>query len=343
MKKRILVTGHEGYIGGVMAPYLQQRGYDMVVLDNSYFGQACLFGPPPKSYSTIKKDLRDVTADDLKGIYGIIHLAAICNDPLGNLNADWTYDINHRGSVHLAKMAKAAGVSRFLFSSSCSMHGKSTADMVTEETPVYPLTPYGESKIKAEKDIALLMDETFCPSFMRNGTVYGVSSFLRLDIVLNNLVGWAATTGKIKVFSDGSPWRPVIHVEDVCQAFVAVLESPADVVRNHAFHVGSNKSNYRIRDLAAIVQSIVPGCEIEFSQEEGADQRTYIADFSKLERMVPRFKMKWDAEKGARELYLAFREHGLKVEDMTGNRYIRLNRIRELINKKKLDNTLRWV
>lgn len=341
MKKRVLVTGHLGYIGSVMTRFLQDRGYEVTGLDNGYFSD-CILGPTPQEFPAIRKDLRDVTENDLKGFYAIVHLAAICNDPLGNLNADWTYDINHKGSVALAKKAKNAGVERFLFSSSCSMHGKSLAEKVTEQTPVHPLTPYGESKIKAEEEIGQLADDSFCPSYLRNGTVYGVSPRMRLDIVLNNLVGWAYTTGHVKIMTDGSPWRPVIHVEDVCLAFSLVLEAQKEKVSNQAFHVGSNKQNFRVKDLAEIAKKTVPGCALEYVNEPSADQRTYIADFSKLENTFPAFKPKWDPESGARQLHSAYQECRLQAEDMSGNRYVRLNRIKKLITEGQLDDTLRW-
>lgn len=342
MLGRVLVTGHDGYIGSVMVRALKDRDYDVVGLDCFYFNGDCSFIPDEAAVPVIRKDIRDVTIDDLVGVNVVIHLAALCNDPLGDLHADWTYKINHLASVRLARLAKEARVQRFLLSSSCSMHGASAEAKVTEESPVVPLTPYGISKIRAETEIAKLADAHFSPVFLRNGTVYGVSPRLRLDIVLNNLVGWAYTTGRVRIMSDGSPWRPVIHVEDVCHAFIAAMEAPTEAVHNQVFHVGTNQGNYRIRDLAEVVRSVVPGCNIEYVREQSADQRTYVADFSKIERLIPAFKPRWNAADGAHQLYLAFHKNGLKAEEMTGNRYVRLNRISKLIRENRLNETLRW-
>ena len=342
MTRRVLLTGHDGYIGAVMGPMLKAQGYEVVGLDTFYFDGECSFVPDSVAVPAIRKDLRDVTVEDLAGIDSVIHLAALCNDPLGNLNPAWTQEINHLASIRLARLAKQAGARRFVFSSSCSMHGASSVAKVTEDSPVHPLTPYGVSKMLAERALAELADDRFTPTFLRNGTVYGVSPRLRLDIVLNNLVGWACTTGRIRVLSDGSPWRPVTHVEDVCQAFITVLEAPAEIVRNQAFHVGANRENYRIRDLAEIVRSVVRGCEIEYVNEKSADQRTYIADFSKIETLLPEFRPRWSAAEGVRELVNAYRKCGLTAQDMTGTRYIRLNRISQLVKRGMLDETLRW-
>jgi len=342
MSLRVLVTGHNGYIGSVLAPYLKRQGHDVHGVDSFYFGRDCSFCPDDTVIPGLRMDIRDLAAQDLAGYDAVVHLAALCNDPLGNLRPEWTFAINYEASVRLAELAKAAGVRRFLMASSCSMHGKSTDARVTEDTPVSPLTPYGLSKIQAEAAISKLADDRFSPTFLRNGTVYGVSPRLRVDIVLNNLAAWAFTTGRVRILSAGTQWRPIIHVEDVSAAFLAAMSAPKDVVHNQVFHVGTNKANYTIRDLAEIVKSCVPGCSIEYLKDASADERTYIADFSKIERMLPEFRPRWDAESGTRQLLDAYRDYGLKEEDLAGARYVRLNRINTIVQAGEIDETFRW-
>ena len=341
-KGKVLLTGHRGYIGSVMGPRLVKAGYDVVGLDTVYYGEDCSFTNEDDGITDIGLDIRDIKAENIQGFDTIIHLAALSNDPLGSLRDDLTYDINHYASVRLANMAKEAGASRFLFSSSCSMHGTSSAAKVDETTPVEPLTPYGESKIRSERDISKIAGDGFSPIFMRNGTVYGVSPRLRVDIVLNNLVGWAHTTGNVKLYTDGTPWRPLIHVDDVSDAFIAAMEAPVDKIHNEVFHVGSNKENYQIRQVAEIVQSVVPNCGLEFDTEHGGDQRTYIADFTKIETTLTNFKPAWTAETGARQLYEAYKRVNLTLEQFTGSRYIRLKRIEDLRQSGHLNDDLRW-
>ncbi|NER90145.1 MULTISPECIES: SDR family oxidoreductase [unclassified Moorena] len=338
---RVLVTGHKGYIGTVMVPMLLAQGYDVFGLDSDLFEQST-FGEGIRKIPELKKDIRDVTATELEGFDALIHLAGLSNDPLGNLNPDLTYEINHAASVHLAKLAKAAGIERFVFSSSCSNYGAGGDDWLTEESSFNPVTPYGISKVRVEQDVTQLADNNFSPIFLRNATAYGVSRRLRFDLVLNNLVAWAFTTGQVYIKSDGTPWRPIVHIEDISQAFIAVLEAPREVVHNQAFNVGRNEDNYRIRELAEIVKETVPGCEIEYAKDAGPDKRCYRVDCSKIIRTLPEFKPQWNAPRGAQELYQAYQTVGLTLEEFEGPRYQRIAHIKQLLSTGRLDQTLRW-
>jgi nucleoside-diphosphate-sugar epimerase len=271
-----------------------------------------------------------------------VHLAALSNDPLGNLNPELTFDINHRGTIHLAETAKRAGVPRFLFSSSCSNYGAGGDDLLTEEAPFNPVTPYGQSKVMAEQDLATLADARFCPVLMRSATAYGVSPRIRFDLVINNLTAWAVTSGRIFIKSDGTPWRPVVHAEDICRAFLAALEAPADVVRNQAFNVGRTAENYRVRELAEFVRQTVPGCEIEYAADASPDARNYRVSCDKIARALPAFTPQWDARRGVQQLYDTFVRHELKGEDFEGPRYRRIDRIKSLLADGQLDMWLRW-
>jgi nucleoside-diphosphate-sugar epimerase len=339
--ERVLVTGHTGYIGSVMVPHLLEAGFDVVGLDTGYF-ENCTLVPDKASAPAIKRDIRDLVPEDLAGCDAIIHLAALSNDPIGNLVEQWTEEINLEGSVRLAELAKEAGIRRFLFSSSCIMYGMSDASVVTEESPLDPKTEYARSKVKAERAIAALADDNFSPTFLRNGTIYGVSPRMRFDTVLNDLVGTATTTGKVSLVSDGKPWRPVIHVQDVARAFTAVLTAPLDVVHNQAFNTGANHLNHQIIELAEIVTETVPGCEFEVLAKPGADQRTYKADFGKFANAFPDFVWTWDARKGARELYETFRGVGLTHATFTDKNFTRLKWLRYLLDTGQLDGALRW-
>src|SRR5467141_2877480 len=338
---RILLTGHKGYIGTVMAPLIADAGHEVVGLDSDLFEQ-CTFGEPPREFPSIRKDLRDVEHVDLEGFDAVIHLAGLSNDPLGNLNPDLTYDINYHASVRLARLAKEVGVRRFLFSSSCSTYGAAGDKILDETADFNPVTPYGRSKVLVEQEVAKLASANFSPTFLRNATAYGVSPRLRFDLVLNNLVAWAYTTGRVYIKSDGTPWRPIVHIQDISRAFLAVLEAPRDLVHNQAFNVGRSEENYQIRDLAEIVRETVPGCKIEYAVDAGPDKRCYRADFSRISRALTGFQPQWDARKGARQLYEAYQNVDLRLEDFEGARYKRIDHLHGLLASRRLDSTLRW-
>lgn len=315
--------------------------HELTGLDSDIF-RGCTFGADPVDIPTIEKDIRDVTVEDLAGFDAILHLAGLSNDPLGDLNPSLTYEINYLASVRLATLAKAAGVERFIFSSSCSNYGAGGEDLLTEESAFNPVTPYGKSKVLVEQDVAKLADSRFCPTFLRNATAFGVSPRLRFDLVLNNLVAWAYATGRVLIKSDGTPWRPIVHIEDISRAFLAVLEAPMDLVHNEAFNVGRNLDNYRVRELAEIVKQTVPGTEIEYAADAGPDKRCYRVDCSKIQRVLPSFQPVWDARRGAQELYDTYRGIGLDVADFEGIRYKRIAHIRALIAEGAIDESLRW-
>lgn len=339
---RILLTGHKGYIGSVMAPMLLEAGHDVVGLDSDIFA-GCAFDENITSIPEMRQDIRDIQPAQLQGFDAVIHLAAISNDPIGNLNPELTYEINHQGTVQLARMAKAAGCRRFLFSSSCSIYGAASGDaFLTEEATFNPVTPYGHSKELAERDLAQLADSNFSPTYLRNATAYGVSPRLRFDIVLNNLVAYAYTSGLVYLKSDGSPWRPIIHIEDITRAFLAVLDAPYEVIHNQAFNVGANDENYRIRELAEIVHSEVPNCRVEYAADAGPDKRTYRVDFTKIHRVLPAFKPVWNARLGARQLYEAYRQADLSQDAFEGPRFKRIETIQALMRAGRLGTDLRW-
>ncbi|MEX2599250.1 MAG: SDR family oxidoreductase [Dehalococcoidia bacterium] len=340
---RVLVTGHDGYIGSVLVPLFLEAGHEVAGMDSVLYGQECAFGEQSRhDVQSFIVDVRDAEPEMLEGFDAVVHLAAVCNDPLGNLNPDSTYAINHRATVRLAEMAKAAGVPRFLQSSSCSIYGAAGDELLTEEADFHPVTPYGESKVLVERDVSGLADDDFSPIFLRNATAYGASPRLRMDLVLNNLVGAAYATGQVLVQSDGTPWRPIVHIEDIARAFLALMEAPRTVVHNQAFNVGGTEENYRVSDLAEIVEQVVPGSRVEYAEGGGPDPRCYRVDFSKLYEALPDFRLKWNARLGAEQMYDAFQTAGLAAEDLFGPRYMRIKRVQQLMDGGTLESTLRW-
>jgi nucleoside-diphosphate-sugar epimerase len=339
VRKPVLVTGNRGYIGAVMAPHLLRQGYDVVGLDVGYFDE-CTLVPDPVELPQIRKDIRDLVPDDLEAFYAIIHLAALSNDPIGNLDARWTGEINTDATIRLAELAREADVRRFLFSSSCIMYGAAAVEVVDETAPLDPKTEYARSKVQGETALRALARDGFSPTYLRNGTVYGLSPRMRFDTVLNDLVASAVTTGRIQVFSDGRPWRPVVHVEDVAQAFHHVLEAPAHVVHDQAFNTGADHLNHQVIELAEFAAAAVPGCEIEVLNQPSADQRTYRADFSKFARTFPEVDFRSTAN-AARALADAFVRVGLTDEQYRGKRFVRLRWLKHLLDAGIVDQNLR--
>jgi nucleoside-diphosphate-sugar epimerase len=337
---RVLVTGHNGYIGTVLVPMLQDAGHDVVGLDN-YLFEGCTFGEEMRDVPALRMDVRDVTAAHLDGFDAVLHLAAISNDPLGNLNPDTTYDINHRAASNIAAQAKKAGVSRFVFSSSCSLYGRAGDDFLDEEADFNPVTPYGHSKVLAENDMRKLADDNFTPIYLRNATAYGFSSKLRGDLVVNNLVGYAVTTGEVLIKSDGTPWRPLVHIEDISRAFVAVLQAPREIVHDQAFNVGITGENYRISEVGTIVEEIVPGSRVQYAAGAGPDTRCYRVDCEKLPSLVPEFKPVWTVRRGAQELYERYTSASLTLDEFESSRFLRLAHVRQLQDDGLLDGNLR--
>lgn len=337
---QVLVTGHQGYLGTVMVPILEAAGHTVTGLDTGYFAE-CVLGTPPEDPSTIRVDLRDVTVEQLEGFDAVIHLAALSNDPLGALAPQITYDINHHASVRLARLAKEAGVHRFLYASTCSVYGASGDELVTESAPLRPLTPYAESKVRVEGDVAEMADDSFCPVFLRNATAFGFSPRLRADIVLNNLVGHAMLTGEVRVLSDGTPWRPLVHTRDIASAFAVALEAPTDIVHCAAFNVGTESNNQTVAQIAQHVVDTVPGSTLVITGETGADPRSYRVDFSAFRKALD-FEAQWSIAEGATELFKEYTTAGLTSTGFV-NSFTRLARLEALQASGTIDESLRRV
>lgn len=339
---RVLLTGHDGYIGHVLLPMLLDRGHHVTGLD-SFLYEDCGFASEEVSPSAVvRKDIREVELEDLRGLDAVLHLAGISNDPLGDLEPAATYAINHEASVCLARLAKEAGVPRYIFSSSCSNYGAAGNTFLDETAAFNPVTPYAESKVWVERDVAQLADESFSPTFLRSATAFGVSSRLRGDLVVNNLVGYACTTGDVLIKSDGMPWRPLVHIEDIARAFIAVLEAPRELVHNEAFNVGITSENYRVRDVADMVAEIVPSSRVTYAGDSSPDARNYRVDCEKIRTRLPAFQPRWTVRQGIEQVYEAFCHHGTSAEEFLSSQFIRLKRIRELQTAGALDAMLRW-
>lgn len=338
---RVLVTGHKGYIGTRLVPMLLDRGHDVTGLDTDYY-RHCTFGSGLVTCDEIVVDIRDVTQEMLEGFDAIVHLAGLSNDPLGDYDPLLTESINADASIRLARLAKSAGVTGFIFASSCSNYGASDDHFLDENATFQPVTPYGKSKVAVELELTGIADEEFSPTFLRASTAYGLSPRIRFDLVLNNLTAWACTTGEIYLKSDGTPWRPIVHVEDICRAYIAVLEAPRDLVHNRAFNVGQTSENYQVREIAELVREVVPGSKVTFAEAAGPDVRNYRVDCNEISRVLHHYKPQWTARRGIEELYDAFCREGLELKDFEGPRYKRIAHVTALIDDGALGSDLRW-
>lgn len=338
---KILITGTEGYIGSLLAPMLMQRGHEVLGVDTGFYKVGWLYNGTELTAKTLNKDIRDITAEDLQGVEAVVHMAELSNDPAGQLFPNITYDINHKGSVRLATLAKAAGVRRFVYMSSCSVYGVATSDYVTEESPVNPQTAYAECKTLVEQDVKQMVDDGFSPTFLRNATAFGASPRMRFDIVLNNLAGLAWATKEIKMTSDGTPWRPLVHILDICKAIVCTLEAPRDIVHNQVFNVGDTAHNYQVREIAEIVAATFTECQLSFG-DRSTDNRSYRVSFEKINKMLPGFKCEWDAVRGAKQLFDLFRLIDMSVDTFFFRGFTRLKQLEHLLNTQQINPDFFW-
>jgi len=341
--KKIVVTGHNGFIGTLLVKLLIEKGYEVIGIDTNYFNEDCNLYPYKNNIREIQKDIRRISEEDLKDAYAICHLAALSNDPVGELDPNLTYEINYHASVRLAKLAKKMGLKKFIYSSSCSLYGIAGEQALSEEAEFNPITAYAKSKVLSEKDILPLGDKDFCVTILRNSTAYGISPKLRLDLVVNNLIGWALTTGQIKILSDGTPWRPLIHAEDIARAFIAVIEAQEDVVNREAFNVGENSENYQVKDIAAMIKELLPDCEISITGEYGSDSRSYKVNFGKIETILPKFKPQWNLKKGIEQIIGYYKKYNMSTDKFNERFFVRLKQINYLIKNKLIDSKLYWL
>lgn len=338
---KILLTGHKGYIGSRLGPMLLEQGFEVTGLDSDLF-RRCTFTDGLVEIPEILKDVRDITEEDVEGNDAVIHLAGLSNDPLGDYDPSLTDEINCRASIRVAETARKAGVSRFIFASSCSNYGASGDNFLSEDAAFNPVTPYGRSKVDVEHAVSALASASFSPVFLRASTAYGLSPRIRFDLVLNNLTAWAFTTGLVYLKSDGTPWRPIVHVDDICRAYIAAVKAPTEMVHNQAFNVGSTTENYQIREIAEIVEDVVPNCRVEFAADAGPDKRCYRVNCDRIARTLHDFKPQWTARRGVEQLYEAFCRVGLTLEEFEGERFKRIAHIKKLIGEGLLSPQLRW-
>lgn len=340
--KEILVTGHNGFIGSLLVKLLIEKGYRVTGLDTNFFNSDCELFHEKNDIKIINKDIRQINEADLQGIDAVCHLAALSNDPLGKLNPELTFEINFKSSVRLAELCKKVGVSKFIYSSSCSLYGKAGDDALTEQAVFNPITAYAKSKVMTEEHVLPMGDEKLCVTSLRNATAYGISAKLRLDLVVNNLVGWALVTSEIRILSDGTPWRPIVHAEDIARAFIAVIEAPVDRVNQQAFNVGIDTENYRVKEIAEAVAEMIPHCDIVITGEHGSDTRSYRVDFGKIKKQLPGFKPAWNLKKGIHQIHENYLRYKMDDEKFNGRYFIRLKQIQHLLNKEKINNDLFW-